>query len=146
MIVKLNGMEWFNTDASDQKKEYVILKKSNRLKAFAISLWTSSTLAVTNPVQAKSFYESMEPLSMTFQDIALGLGILFGIAGFLLLGFKKRWGEVTLKTTAFVVGGVFLVPSILMLVGIVGTLLNEALVEAFQSVRGADSIKDVMGQ
>ncbi|KPH76056.1 hypothetical protein [Oceanobacillus caeni] len=134
MIVKLNGNYWFDTD-EQITDDLVVLKKSNELRKFAITLWTSTGVLFTQKVHAQSFYESMSPLTDVFQDIALGLGILFALAGFILLGFKRRWGTTTLKTTALVVGGVFLVPSLLMLVGIVGTLLNEALVEAFQNVR-----------
>lgn len=143
MIVNLNGHYWFDTDGpkqQDQQDDYVIVKRSNKLKYFALTLWTTSGVLVTQTVHADSFYDNMQPLTHTFQDIALGLGILFALAGFILLGFRKRWGEATLKTTALVVGGVFLVPSLLMLVAIVGTMLNEALTDAFQSVR------DVMGQ
>lgn len=134
MIVKLNGNYWFDTD--DQiMDEVAIVQKSDKLKSFAITLWTSSGMLFAPRVNAESFYDSMKPLTHVFQDIALGLGILFALTGFILLGFKRRWGETTLKTTGFVVLGVFLVPSILMLIGIIGTMLNEALTDAFESVR-----------
>lgn len=132
MIVKLNGNYWFDTD---DQEEVVVLQKSNKLRKLAIALWTASGMTLTQTAHAESFYESMRPLTHVFQDIALGLGILFALAGFILLGFKRRMGTATLKTTAMVVGGIFLVPSILMLVAIVGTMLNEALIEAFQGVR-----------
>ena len=135
MIVKLNGQFWFNTDDKADFDELVIVKRSNKLKVFALTLWTSSGILVTQTVHADTFYENMQPLTYTFQDIALGLGILFALAGFILLGFRRRWGEATLKTTALVVGGVFLVPSMLMLIAIVGTMLNDALTDAFQNVR-----------
>lgn len=134
MIVKLNGNYWFDTEKRELG-ELAIFKKSNKLRSFAIGLWTISGMAITQTVHAQSFYDSMRPLTEVFQDIALGMGILFALAGFILLGFKRRAGTATLKTTAMVVGGVFLVPSILMLVAIIGTMLNEALVEAFQGVR-----------
>lgn len=144
MIVNLNGQFWYDTEQRISE-EVVVVKKSNKLKNFAIALWTSSGLLFTKTVaHAESFYESMKPLTLTFQDIALGLGILSALSGFILLGVKKRWGEATLKTTAFVVGGVFLVPSMLMLIGIIGTTLNDALTEAFEQVRGAKEVKDVM--
>jgi len=134
MIVKLNGNYWFDTDKQIMD-EMVVVQKSNKLKKFALTLWTTSSILFAQKVHAETFYDSMKPLTHVFQDIALGLGILFALTGFILLGFKRRWGETTLKTTGFVVVGVFLVPSLLMLVAIVGTLLNEALTEAFQNVR-----------
>lgn len=146
MIVNLNGHFWYDTE-EHFNNEVVAVKKSNKLKKFAITLWTSTSLMFTkSAVHAKTFYESMQPLTYVFQDIALGLGILFALSGFILLGVKKRWGAVTLKTTGLIVGGVFLVPSALMLFGIVGTLLNEALTEAFESIRGAKDVKDVMSE
>ncbi|MUK89173.1 hypothetical protein GMD78_12395 [Ornithinibacillus sp. L9] len=141
MIIKLNGKYWFDTN--EEQQEMVFVQKSNKLKQFAIALWTSTGVLFAQTVRAESFYENMRPLEYTFQDIALGLGILSALAGFILLGIKKRWGVTTLKTTALVVGGVFLVPSILMLIAIVGTMLNEALTDAFQNVR---DMKDVMGE
>jgi len=146
MIIKMNGHFWYDTEERIDN-EVVTVKRSNKLKKFAITLWTSTSLMFTKTaVHAETFYESMQPLTYVFQDIALGLGILFALSGFILLGVKKRWGAVTLKTTALVVGGVFLVPSALMLFGIVGTLLNEALTEAFENIRGAKDIKDVMNE
>lgn len=137
MIVKLNGNYWFDTDQTNPD-DLVVVKKSDKLKSFALTLWTIPGLLFTQKAHAKSFYESMQPLTHVFQDIALGLGILFAVSGFILLGFRRRWGEATLRTTALVVGGVFLVPSLLMLVGIIGTMLNEALVEAFENVRSVN--------
>jgi membrane-associated PAP2 superfamily phosphatase len=146
MIVKMNGQYFFDTEERSDFDEVVVVKKSNKLKKFALTLWTTSGLMFAKTTQAETFYENMQPLTYTFQDIALGLGILSALAGFILLGVKKRWGAATLKTTALVVGGVFLVPSLLMLVAIVGTMLNEAFVEAFQDVRGSGEVKDVMGK
>lgn len=136
MIVKLNGNYWFDTDENTMD-EMVVIQRSDKLKKFALTLWTASGLFASSKAHAetKSFYDSMAPLTHVFQDIALGLGILFALTGFILLGFRKRWGEKTLKTTGLVVVGVFLVPSLLMLVAIVGTMLNEALTDAFESVR-----------
>lgn len=146
MIVKLNGQYWFNTN-EPAFEEFVVVKKSNKIRNFALTLWTTSgILSAFSTANAESFYETMKPLEFTFQDIALGLGILSALAGFILLGIKKRWGVTTLKTTALVVGGVFLVPSALMLIGIVGTLLNDALTVAFENIRGAEDVKGVMGQ
>lgn len=139
MIVKLNGSYWFDTNKSDD--DLVIVKKSNKLRGFALGLWTTSGVLAAQTVYADTFYDSMKPLTHTFQDIALGLGILFALTGFILLGFRRRWGEATLKTTALVVGGVFLVPAMLMLIAIVGTMLNEALTDAFQNVRSIQGVE-----
>jgi hypothetical protein len=146
MIVNLNGNYWYDTEK--QLNDNVIeVKKSKKLMNFAITIWTTSGLLFAKTAaHAESFYESMKPLNFVFQDIALGLGVLFAFSGFILLGVKKRWGAVTLKTTAMVVCGVFLVPSAIMLVAIVGTLLNDALTVAFENIRGASDVKDVIGK
>jgi hypothetical protein len=134
MKVSLNGQYWFDTD--DCQDDFVVVKKSNKLKAFALTVWTTSGILFTqHQASAETFYDSMKPLTNTFQDIALGLGMLFALSGFILMGFRRRIGEATLKTTALVVGGVFLVPSILMLIAIVGTMLNESLTSAFENIR-----------
>lgn len=142
MLVKINGVP-----LRSDPEEFIYVKKSDKLRKFAIILWTSSALLTVNErTKAESFYDTMEPLTHVFQDIALGLGILSALAGFILLGVKRRWGETTIKTTAIVVAGVFLVPSILMLVGIVGTMLNDALTEAFETIRQSTDVKEVIEQ
>lgn len=148
MIVKMNGQYWFDTEqqGSEDYEEVIVAKWGNpKLRTIAIGLWTASASLMAKDVHASSFYEQLQPLIHEFQSMALGLGVLAIIAGLALLAIKKRWGAVTLKTTAFVVGGVFLAPAAIMLFAIIAMTLNDALLEAFKDVQGSN-VKDVMGQ
>jgi hypothetical protein len=152
MIVKMNGQFLMEIGSGSPKvndEEIVIVKKgfNKQLKTLAITLWTlaGSLIAKSKTfAEGGTFYEEIQPLFWVFQDMALGIGALALIAGFVLLVFKKRLGQMTLKTTAFIVAGVFLVPSALMLLAIVGTYLNDALYEALQNVREANDARKVM--
>ncbi len=147
MIVKMNGQFWFDTEqVVDDCEEMIVAKWGNpKLRTMAIGFWTASASMMAKDVHASSFYEQLQPLIHEFQSIALGLGVLSIIAGLALLAVKKRWGAVTLKTTAFVVGGVFLAPAAIMLFAILAMTLNDALLEAFKNVQDGN-VKDVMGQ
>ncbi|WP_077621582.1 hypothetical protein [Sediminibacillus massiliensis] len=148
MLIKINGQQWFDTEESAiQEDEIVIARWGNKkLQTMAIAFWSASaTLMSAEKAHASSFYEQVQPLIHQFQSMALGLGVLAIIAGLSLLAVKKRWGTMTLKTTAFIVGGVFLAPAAIMLFAIIAMTLNDALLEAFKDVQNG-GIKDVMGQ
>jgi hypothetical protein len=147
MIVKINGVPLEMYPRICDIDEVIVVKKgvNTNLKKIAVTLWTvSAAMLVKSKAYADGFYEEIQPLFYVFQEMALGIGALAIIAGLVLLVFKKRWGQITLKTTAFIVGGVFLVPSVLMLLAIIGTYLNDALYEALQNVREAKEIEKVM--
>lgn len=154
MRVNLNGVFWYDTDERLLAAEEIIIPKFSKTinpktKLIATALWTmSATIGAGTSASAAggSFFESMQPLNFVFQDIALGLGSLALIAGFVLLFIKRRWGTVTLKITAVVVGGVCLAPALLLLIAIVGTMMNDALWEAFQNIRQYQDVKGVMAQ
>jgi hypothetical protein len=145
MIVKMNGQYLMTVGLPSMESEEVRVSRSinPKLKKIAIALWTLSGSLMSKTALAAggtSFYEQMQPLNWVFQDIALGLGSLALLVGFILLVVKKRWGTLTLKTTAVVVGGVFLAPSILILLAIVGGSLNDALWNALQGMREAKAV------
>jgi magnesium-transporting ATPase (P-type) len=128
---------------SDGDSVLVVKKSMNpKLKKLAMTLWTVSgsffTLYKTSA--ETGLWEDMQPLIWIFQEMALGLGVLAIIAGLILLVVKKRWGQVTLKTTAIIILGVFLIPSALMLLAIIGTYLNDALYTALQKIREAKAV------
>lgn len=149
MIVNMNGNFWFDTDlkgsVTGSPDQLVVSKSGNKkLKRIAITLWTLSgsffakaAMAATN---SGSFYQQMQPLYHVFQDMALGLGGLSLLCGLVLMVVKRRWGTMTLKTTAIIVAGVFLVPSGLMLLAIIGTMLNDSLWQAFNNIRDAQAV------
>lgn len=141
MIVNLNGNFLCDTEICEQINEAKETVKDNKkLRSLVIPVWTIAGSLVTKPVHAASFYEQIQPLIHEFQNMALGLGVLGIIAGLGLLAVQKRWGTLTLKTTCFIVGGVFLAPAAVMLFGIIATTLNEALMEAFKSVQSGKEV------
>lgn len=155
MIVKLNGMFWYDMNEKKYLNEFegndIIVPQlrktiNPKMKTMAIALWTLSATFVSKSASATgtmSFFENMQPLNWVFQDLALGLGSLAILIGFILFAVKKRWGTKMLQITGLVIIGVFLAPSLLLLIGIIGYQANDALLEAFKSMRQA---KEVMGQ
>ncbi len=108
MIVKINGQFWYDTEHRNENghEEVIVAKWGNpKLRTMAIGFWTASASLMAKDVHASSFYEQLQPLIYEFQSMALGLGVLAIIAGLALLAVRKRWGTVTLKTTAFIVVG-----------------------------------------
>jgi FtsH-binding integral membrane protein len=152
MIVKMNGrflMEIGNVSPIVNDEEIVIVKKgfNKNLKTIAVTLWTLAGSLIAKSIafaEGTSFYEQIQPLYFLFQDFALALGSLALIAGLVLLVFKKRMGQQAVKTTAIIIGGVFLAPSLIMLVAIVATYLNDALYEALKNVRDMNDARKVM--
>jgi hypothetical protein len=151
MIVKINGMFWYDmnekTVSGSEADEIIVpsFRKSinPKTKLIATALWTMSASFVTDSASASSFYERMQPLNIVFQDLALGLGSLALLTGFILLVVKKKWGVMTLKMTGIIVVGVFLAPSALMLLAIIGTEMGDALWDALNDIR---EVKAVSGQ
>jgi hypothetical protein len=121
--------------AAKEVEDYVTWANKNRkrLKKLAVFLWTLSGTMLTRVGEA-SFYDNMKPLLLVFQEMSIGLGSFAIIIGLGLLVIKKRWGVMTLKMIAIIVLGVFLAPSALLLIAIVGTYTNDALYEAFKEI------------
>jgi hypothetical protein len=135
-VIRVNGVELPQVKAYEEfvNEEIIVAKWGNKkLKKLMVTLWTLSGTMLTQAANA-GFYEQMKPLMEVFQEMALGFGSLAIIAGLILFAVKKRWGTLTLQVTAIVVLGVFLAPSIVMLIAIVGSYLNDALYQAFKEV------------
>lgn len=145
MIVKMNGNFSFDTVEPSVVPERVQKGTNPNWRKVAIPLWTTSGMMFSKVAYAGGFYDRMQPLIDQFQEMALGMGVLGLMAGLGILAFQKRWGKATLKTTAFIVGGVFLAPSAIMLFAIIAMTLNDALLHAFQQVQGSN-VKGVMGK
>jgi hypothetical protein len=146
MKVRINGvpLEMYRFEVSEATSKELISQKAvihPGLKKMAITLWTISGtfFAKSSVLAAGSFYQEMQPLYYVFQDIALGLGGLALIAGLIMLVFKKRWGIATIKVMGLVIGGVFLIPSAIMLLAILGISLNDALYNALENIRATDA-------
>jgi hypothetical protein len=147
MNVRINGQPLECLPTVNEDGILVLRNGINpKLKKIAITLWTVSGSLFTKSVAAASngsFYERMQPLYHVLQEFALGLGGLALLTGIIMLAFKKRWGKSTLKVTSFVIGGVFLIPSAMLLLAIIGIMLNDAMYEAFKGIREADEIRGV---
>jgi hypothetical protein len=152
MIVKLNGQYLMTVGEekpySNDGETIVIGKGVNsKLKKMAITFWTLSasfmmkSSALAADVSSSSLWVQMKPLMYFFQDMAMVFGVLAIIAGLILLVVKKRWGVTTLKVSAFVVLGVFLVPSAVLLLAILGMFLDDSLTSVLNGIREArDSV------
>jgi hypothetical protein len=152
MIVKLNGQYLMTVGEekpySNDGETIVIGKGVNsKLKKMAIIFWTLSasfmmkSSALAADVSSSSLWVQMKPLMYFFQDMAMVFGVMAIIAGLILLVVKKRWGVTTLKVSAFVVLGVFLVPSAVLLLAILGMFLDDSLTSVLNGIREArDSV------
>jgi hypothetical protein len=146
MIVKVNG-QYLMTVGEERKsiyeEELIVIGKgfNKKLKKMAITLWTLSasfmvkSKALAADPSSSSLWVQMKPLMYFFQDMAMVFGVLAIIAGLILLVVKKRWGITTLKVTAFVVLGIFLVPSAVLLLAILGMFLDDSLSAVLNGIR-----------
>ena len=111
--------------------------KAKNLSRLAITLWTTSAaLMAFDSASAQgsgSIWMEMQPVFRIFQDMAMIVGAIALFAGLLTMVFKKQLGHKVILTAAWVVGGCFLVPAAIMLVSIIGTLINDTLMQVFQN-------------
>jgi hypothetical protein len=145
MIVKINGksLEMTYPNLSHEVIEPISKKDYKNLKKLAVTLWTLSGTMLMKSAHAGTFYQEMKPLYVVFQEFALGFGALALIIGLIVFAFKKRVGKSIVVVTGLVIAGVFFVPSILMLLAIIGTMVDSALYDALQGIRGVEDVKGV---
>lgn len=148
MIIKINGIsisDYANTDLIKipNEKEFVNILEKLKLKQIAITLFTATltlnskvVLATSGTSVSKfSMWESMRPLFGVLSDLMMSIGGVAIIIGLVTAIFNKRIGTKIVITTCIAVLACFLVPSALMLVAIIGDALNDALENAFKTVR-----------
>ncbi|WP_137743277.1 hypothetical protein [Robertmurraya siralis] len=152
MIIKINGVSIDNSLClagvnSFDLKPYIpkSRKEAKKLRKLSVWLWSiSGTFFVKSHAFASSgtsMWKQMSPLWGTFQDVALVLGGIAIFVGMLTFLFKRNLGKQILVTSALVVGGCFLVPSVLMLIAIVGSLLNDVLMGVFDNMNLKNSVQ-----
>jgi len=155
MIVRMNGQYLMTVGEELRSDEEVVIigKKSNKkLRRIAITFWSlsasflakSQALAATTSTTS-GLWEQMKPLLYFFQDFAMVAGTLAIIAGIVLLVVKRKWGVATLKISAFAVVGIFLVPSAVLLLAILGMLLDDSLTSVLNGIRDAQDTMPVGG-
>lgn len=146
MIIKINGQEITPVISTTVEEEIIVIGRGSnkKLRRIATMFWSiSATFMVKSQALAASatgsgqLWEQMKPLLYFFQDMAMFAGTLAIIAGIILLVFKRRWGIATIKTTAFAVAGIFLVPSAVLLLAILGMFLDDSLTTVLNGIREA---------
>jgi hypothetical protein len=150
MIVRINDVPLEMYPKLSESDQVIVVKKgiNPKLKKIAITLWTISGIMMvkTRTYAAGELWTELKPLLYFFQDFAMFFGTLAIIAGLILLGVKKRWGTKTLKITGFIVAGVFLAPSIILLCAILGIVLDDALTNVLQNIRDESEIIPAGGE
>lgn len=120
-------------------------KEANKLKKLSIWLWSlSGTFFVKSHALAagsESMWMQMQPLWSVFQDIALVLGCISLFSGLIIYYFKRSLGKSVIMSSVLIVGGCFLVPSALMLIAIIGSMMNDVLMNVFQNLDLKNSVK-----
>lgn len=151
MIVRINGVEL--VDYSPVVIEELVVesykkKDIKKLKKLSLWLWSISgtMLAQTQAFAAgtgvsNNLWIEMKPIFGLFQEIGMVLGAFAIIAGLIVMIFRKRMATKIIGTAAIAVGGVFLVPSAIMLIAIIGSLMNDALTSVFSSLDIGGSVK-----
>lgn len=141
MIVKINGVELQDRSVLSVEEfvaENYTKKDIKQLKKLSVWLWTISGSMLT---QSRAFaagsdnlWLEMKPIFGLFQEIGMVLGAFAIIGGLLVMIFKKRLATKIIGTAAIAVGGVFLVPSAIMLIAIIGSMMNDALTAVFSGL------------
>jgi hypothetical protein len=119
-------------------------KERKQYKKLAIWLWGVSGVMLANShafaASSTSMWVKMQPLWGTFQEIAMVVGGLALFVGILTFVFKRSLGKTIVVTALMVVAGCFLVPSAIMLMGIVGKMMNDVLVGVFSDMNLQNSV------
>lgn len=149
-IVRINGIDIDNFYCKNKLINHFtdILPKSrtesNKLKKLSIFLWSVSGSLL---LQSKSYAESgslwteMQPIWHVFQEIAMIVGAIALFVGLISFIFKRQLGKKMIVTTVVVVGGCYLVPAALMLLAIIGSMINDTLMNVFENSGLNNSVK-----
>lgn len=149
MIVRINGVElpdYSPAEIVENIEKSYTKKDIKKLKKLAIWLWSvSGAMLAQTPAFAaggtKNLWSEMTPIFGLFQEIGMVLGAFAIIGGLIVMIFKKRAATKIIGTAAIAVGGVFLVPSAILLIAIIGNMMNEALTTVFSNLDIGGSVK-----
>lgn len=152
MIVRINGVEL--PDRTEAIVEEFVVenytkKEIKSLKKLNTWLWTTTGVLMSgnNAFAAatggthNNLWLEMKPIFGLFQELGMVLGALAIIGGLIVMIFKKRAATKIIGTAAIAVGGVFLVPSAIMLIAIIGSMMNDALTTVFSNLNIGGSVK-----
>lgn len=147
MIIRINGAV-----LEEKPFEFVDLqpflpknkKEMKKFRKLATWLWgVSGTMLVNSHAFAagsQSMWVQMQPLWSVFQEIAMVVGGIALFVGILTFVFKRSLGKTIVTTALIVVAGCFLVPSAIMLMGIVGKMMNDVLVHVFSGMQNSVTV------
>lgn len=150
MIVRINGVELVDNPVRVMEEfvaENYKKKDIKKLKKLAVWLWSiSGTMLAQTPAFAASgatgnLWIQMKPIFGLFQEIGMVIGAFAIIAGLIVMIFRKRLATKIIGVAAIAVGGVFLVPSAIMLIAIIGSMMNDALTAVFSTLDIGGSVK-----
>src|SRR5690606_28600697 len=111
LVIRMNGipLEQKFPKVEIENVKYVWKPKSDKHKKLATFLWVLSgslmltpAYASSNPQQASSIWEEMQPVFKVFQDIAMIMGALAILVGLIVMVFKKKLGWTIVNTAGLV--------------------------------------------
>lgn len=156
MIIKINGTPIHESYPLFEKQQCKInlekclpksKKEMKRMKKLAMFLWSVSgsmllkSQALAAEPHSTSMWEQMQPLWSVFQDMSMVLGGIFLFTGLLIFLFKRSIGKRVIMTAVVVIGGCYLIPSIIMIVAIIGSMMNGVLTNVFNDLHLENSVK-----
>lgn len=150
MIVKINGAEleersFFSTEQSILEK--YSKPDPNRFKKICMGMWSMTgtflvnTQAFAASPEGQNLWLEMKPIFGLFQEIGMVIGSFAIISGLIIMIFKKRLATNIITTAVIAVAGIFLVPSTIMLLAIIGTMMNDALTTVFSNLNIGGSVQ-----
>lgn len=144
IVIRINGNIINQTKQHNIQieNEFNYVLKKSKLKRIAItmfiascSLYSKIAFAASNTtIQKFTIWQSLQPVYDIFADLAMSIGSLGIIIGLVTAIFNKRLGIKVALTTTWAILGCFLVPSGVTLVAIVGHLINDTLIDAFNHI------------
>lgn len=148
MIIKINGK------VLEQKPLEIIdfepflpknKQEMKKMKKLSTWLWSVAGVMLANShayaATSQSMWEQMQPLWAVFQDLAMTIGGIAIFVGILTFYFKRSLGKQVIMSAAIAIAGCFLVPSVIMLIAIIGQTMNHVLVNVFSNMNLQNSVK-----
>lgn len=143
----------FRSFVSKNELEYIDLqpylpknkKEMKKFQKLSTWLWSVSGMMFANShvlaaEQSVSIWRQMQPLWSVFQDLAMTIGGIAIFVGILTFYFKRSLGKQIIMSAILAIGGCFLVPSLIMLVAIIGQMMNNVLSGVFANMNLQNSV------
>jgi len=148
MIIRINGQIIDDFHPKMINLEPFLPKNKKELKKFrklSTWLWGISGVMLANShtfaATSQSMWVQMQPLWSVFQDLAMTVGGIAIFVGILTFYFKRSLGKQVILSSAIAIAGCFLVPSMIMLIAIIGQTMNHVLVDVFSNMNLQNTVK-----